>query len=199
MNKVILQGRLVADPITTSGDNYMITNFTLAVNRPYKNKETNETTADFIRCVAYNGTAKIISNNLKKGRPLAIVGEWRTGSYTKEDGTNVYTNECRVNEIYFLPGTTDSTNSIDNENSQPNRVMTLNSRTGITSGPVNTVTQVTQPVQQVPIQQTYVQPAQPIQQQFTQSIIAPAQTPIEQAVIPQAFDADIDMSDEFPW
>ena len=182
MNKVILQGRLTADPNTIVGDNFSVSNFTLAVNRPYKNKETGESAADFIRCVAYNGASKLISQYVKKGKPIIVVGEWRTGSYTREDGSTVYTNECRVNEVHFIPGTTDS--SI--ESNEVQNTPSLNSR-------VPSVNPPTQPVQQqVVVPQQPVQPVQ-VQQQFVPT------PPVEEDIIPQAFDSSIDLNDEFPW
>lgn len=177
MNKVILIGRLTADPNTTVGDDYSISNFTLAVSRPYKNKD-GKNEADFIRCIAYNHLSKLISQYAKKGKLLAIIGEWRTGSYTKPDGVTIYTNDCRVTEINFLP----DGNNTNPARSQSSSTPILGSRTGNSMA--------VEP-QQLSISNT------PVITQVTQPPIS--SEPADQDIIPQAFDASIDVSDEFPW
>lgn len=177
MNKVILIGRLTADPNTTVGNDYSISNFTLAVNRPYKNKDgKNET--DFIRCTAYNHLSKLISQYARKGKLIAVVGEWRTGSYTRPDGVTVYTNDCRVTDINLLPDGSNASPTHPQSSSAP----VLGSRTGHSMA--------------VEPQQLSI-PDTPVVPQATQSPISPE--PTSQDVIPQAFDANIDVSDEFPW
>ena len=80
MNNVILLGRLVEDPevrYTQSGT--AVVNFTMAVDRPGKDKGT-----DFIPIVAWNKLAEIIGNNLSKGRRTLIEGNLRVSSYEKD-------------------------------------------------------------------------------------------------------------------
>src|SRR5699024_10792716 len=78
-------------------------NFTLAVNRPFKNKETNEYEADFIRCVVFGKTAETIANYVKKGHQLAVEDRIQTGSYEKE-GQRVFTTDVVVNGFTFVEG-----------------------------------------------------------------------------------------------
>ena len=73
LNKIFLQGRLVADPEmrhTTSG--VAVTSFRLAVDRDYKDRETGEKKADFINIVAWRSTAEFVSRFFSKGR-MAVV------------------------------------------------------------------------------------------------------------------------------
>ena len=61
MNKVILMGRLTRDPDmrVTTGENAMtISRYTLAVDRRTRKTDTNESTADFITCVAFGKAAE---------------------------------------------------------------------------------------------------------------------------------------------
>lgn len=96
MNKVILMGRLTKDvELKRSGDT-VIGKFTVAVDRRNKNKDT-----DFINCVAWNGTAEFINRYFHKGSMIAVVGELRTGSYEKSDGSKTYTTEVVVSETFF--------------------------------------------------------------------------------------------------
>lgn len=102
MNKVILQGRLVADP-EYRNEIFPVASFTLAVSRRFKNKDTGATEADFISCQATNKTAENIARFFKKGDLIIVTGEWRTGSYTTKDGATRYYNRCQVTEFYFQP------------------------------------------------------------------------------------------------
>lgn len=102
MNKVVLIGRLTADPelrYTTSDKAY--TRFTIAVNRNFKN-ESGESDADFISVVAWDKRAEVICKYVKKGNRLGIVGRIQTGSYEKEDGSRGYLTDVIVSELEFL-------------------------------------------------------------------------------------------------
>ena len=102
MNKVILIGRLTADPelrYTTSNRAY--SRFTLAVNRDYK-KENGETDADFISIVAWEQLAETIHKYVKKGHRICVEGRIQTGSYDKEDGSRGYLTDVIINHLEFL-------------------------------------------------------------------------------------------------
>lgn len=76
----MLTGRLVADPeVRYTKDQMAVSNFRLAVNRYTKKGE--EQKADFFRCVAFNGLAKVCEEYLKKGKLVAIVGRIQTNQY----------------------------------------------------------------------------------------------------------------------
>lgn len=96
MNKVILIGRLTADPdITTNTEGMTFSRFTLAVDRIKKDE------ADFITCKGFGKTAEFIGKYYKKGMKVAVVGRWQTGSYTKNTGDKVYTNDCIIEQTEF--------------------------------------------------------------------------------------------------
>ena len=100
MNTVNLLGNLVADP-ELRGQNSNVANFRIAVQRPFKNKQTDEYETDFITCVAFGKTAEIITNNFKKGNKIGVTGSIQTGSYEK-DGQRVYTTDVAVNQVTFV-------------------------------------------------------------------------------------------------
>ena len=53
LNKIFLQGRLVADPeLRHTQSGVAVTSFRIAVDRNYKDRETGERKADFINVVA---------------------------------------------------------------------------------------------------------------------------------------------------
>ena len=100
MNKVILIGRLVADPeirYTQSGK--AVASYRLAVDRPFKQDGQQE--ADFINCVAWGKTGEFAGNYLRKGTKIAVEGRIQTGSYTNRDGQKVYTTEVIVEDQEF--------------------------------------------------------------------------------------------------
>ena len=102
MNKVILMGRLTRDPEIrySQGENSMaIARFTLAVDRRHKSGE--ESTADFISCIAFRNTAEFAEKYLHKGTKIAVVGRIQTGSYTNKEGQKVYTTDVIVEECEF--------------------------------------------------------------------------------------------------
>lgn len=102
MNKVILIGRLTADPEITitqrKGDELTIAKYTLAVDR----LQNGEKTADFIRCVAFGKLGELADIYLKKGMKIAVVGSIKTGSYTRDDGERVYTQDVIVESQEFV-------------------------------------------------------------------------------------------------
>lgn len=101
-NKVTLVGRLVRDPelrYTPSGK--AVANFTIAVDRGFKNKETGESNADFIKITTWDKQAENIGNMLKKGRLVLVDGSIRSGSYEK-DGQKIYTTDIQASRVIFL-------------------------------------------------------------------------------------------------
>lgn len=111
MNKVVLIGRLTADPNLSyaAGTGTAVCRFSLAVTRPFKKDE-----ADFINCVAFNKTAETIGQYLVKGRQIAIAGRIQTGSYDAQDGTKRYTTDVVVENFEFIGNSQNSGQSQDN-------------------------------------------------------------------------------------
>jgi len=105
MNKVILCGRLTADPeIRYSKDSQLrVGKYTLAVDRRNKEKDT-----DFINCICFDKAAEFAEKYFQKGQRVLVMGRWQTGSYTNKDGQKVYTNDCMVLEQEFADGKTDN-------------------------------------------------------------------------------------------
>lgn len=100
MNKVILIGRLVADPdfkVLPTG--ISVARYRLAVDRAYSKDGNRE--ADFISCVAFGKGAEFAGNYLNKGTKIAIEGRIQTGSYEKPDGTKAYTTDVIVDRHEF--------------------------------------------------------------------------------------------------
>ena len=99
MNKVVLMGRMTADPDVRQAGETQVVNFTIAVNRRRKEQEHN---ADFPRCVAFGKTAELIGKYFRKGSQICVSGHLQTGSYDHRDGYKVYTTDVIVEEMDFV-------------------------------------------------------------------------------------------------
>ena len=103
MNKVILMGRLTRDPIVrySSGENpQAVARYTLAVDRRFR-RQNDDQTADFISCVVFGRQGEFAEKYLHQGTKIVVSGRLQTGSYTKNDGTRVYTTDVVIEEQDF--------------------------------------------------------------------------------------------------
>ena len=115
MNKIILVGRLTKDPeVRTTSAGFNTVNFTVAVNRNFKNKDGNYD-ADFLPCVAFRNTADFISKFFKKGSMISLDGRVQTRSYDAQDGTKRYVTEVVVENVEFVGWKNESSSSSNNE------------------------------------------------------------------------------------
>lgn len=146
MNKVILIGRLAADPTiryTQSGT--AVANFTLAVNRKFA--KDGEQSADFVMCVAWNKTAEFIVNYFKKGQEMALEGRLQVRSYETDEGQKRWVTEVIVEQVEFV-GSKNSNNSNEREqgsDSFAQNEFTQPSRNEFSSS-YNTITRRPEPV-----------------------------------------------------
>ncbi len=101
LNRVILMGRLVADPeLKTTTTGLSVTNFRIAVDRAYvKNGE--ERKADFIDIVCWRNTAEFVCRYFGKGSLIAVEGQLQSRTYQAKDGTNRYVVEVVADNVSF--------------------------------------------------------------------------------------------------
>ena len=103
MNKVILMGRLTRDPDIrySQGDNAQaVARYTLAVDRRFRRQDQDQQ-ADFFGCVAFGRSAEFAEKYLHQGIKIVVTGRIQTGSYTRNDGTRVYTTDVIVEDQEF--------------------------------------------------------------------------------------------------
>jgi len=101
MNKVIIIGRLTADPtIKTTQSQIAFCGFTIAVDRKFK--KDGEKTADFITCVAWRQQAEFLGKYFQKGSRVAIVGNLQCRSYDDANGKKIYVSEVVCDEVEFI-------------------------------------------------------------------------------------------------
>lgn len=100
MNKVILIGRLTADPdIRRTQSGKCVASYRLAVDRPSKSDGQPE--ADFISCVAWGKNGEFCQRYLHKGMKIALEGRIQTRTYDDKDGKKVYVTEVIVEHHEF--------------------------------------------------------------------------------------------------
>ena len=107
-NKIILIGRLTADPelrFTQAG--LPVAKFTVAANRPFSNK-AGERETDFIDVVVWRGLAETCANNLKKGYMVAVDGRLQIRSYEDNQGVRRKAAEVVADTVRFLDRGRDS-------------------------------------------------------------------------------------------
>ena len=101
MNKLIMMGRLVADPEVRYGgaNNTAVANFRIAVDRRFK--RDGEPDADFFRITALGKQGEFAEKYLRKGTKILLEGEIRNNNYTNKDGNTVYQDQIIANSIEF--------------------------------------------------------------------------------------------------
>lgn len=102
LNKIMLQGRLVADPAlrrTTSGT--AVASFRLAVERDFKDKASGQKQTDFVTCVAWRQTGEFVSRYFTKGRMALVEGRLQTRDYADRDGNKRTVTEVVAENVYF--------------------------------------------------------------------------------------------------
>jgi single-strand DNA-binding protein len=121
INRVILVGRLTKNPeIRKTPNGASICKFTLAVSR--KVKAQGQPDADFISCVAWNKTADLMYQYLKKGSLIGVDGRLQTGKFTNNNGETIYTCDVMVESLQFL----DKKEEAQNNNVNQEREMSYN-------------------------------------------------------------------------
>ncbi|HHT43819.1 MAG TPA: single-stranded DNA-binding protein [Firmicutes bacterium] len=115
LNRVILIGRLVADPqLRYTQTGIAVTNFTLAVDRPFVG-QSGEREADFIDIVTWRKQAEVCANHLTKGRLVAIEGRLQIRSYDDQNGVRRKAAEVVADQVRFLDRARDMGNDVSAE------------------------------------------------------------------------------------
>lgn len=118
MNITMLVGRLTKDSKLRFTENEKkVGNFTLAINRDYKNTN-GEYEADFINCVVFGEQAEKLNKYTQKGDLIGVQGRLQTRNYEDKEGKKHYITEVLVNKVQFL-STKNSKNENNVENADP--------------------------------------------------------------------------------
>lgn len=108
LNKVILGGRLTADPeLKQTPSNISVCQFSIAINRK-KQKDQTEQQADFINCTAWRTTGEFVSRYFRKGSSICVIGSIQTRSWTDQQNNKRYATEVLIDEVMFVDSKNES-------------------------------------------------------------------------------------------
>lgn len=114
LNKVFLQGRLVADPeLRHTQQGTPVASYRLAVDRDYKSKDSNAQNTDFVNIVSWRNTAEFVSRYFTKGRMMLVEGRLQMRSYTDKDGNRRVAAEVVTDNVHFADSRKDGSNNED--------------------------------------------------------------------------------------
>lgn len=116
INKVMLIGNLGKDAETRfTNNNLSITNFTLATENRYKNKEGNWTgTTDWHKITGFS-LSDFVKDKLKKGKKFYVEGRISYGSYTDKDNVKRYTTDIIAEKLIPLDSSSEGGQSESEE------------------------------------------------------------------------------------
>ena len=104
LNKVILAGRLVADPElkqTAGGTN--VVSVRMAVNRRFQSRDTQQQNeADFFNVTAWQNTAEFIAKYFRKGSAICICGRIQNRTWVDQTGQKRYMTDIIAEEANFV-------------------------------------------------------------------------------------------------
>lgn len=111
LNKVILMGRLAAEPeLKKTANGISVTTNRVACERSYAKKGEDKKT-DFINIVAWRNNADFLCKYFHKGSLILIEGTLQIREYTNKDGDKRYVTEVVVEGISFTGERRDDSSS----------------------------------------------------------------------------------------
>ncbi len=104
LNKVILAGRVVADPElkqTQNGTN--VVTIRIAVNRGFRSRDAQQQNeADFFNVTAWQNTAEFIAKYFRKGSAICVCGRIQNRSWIDQSGQKRYSTDIIAEEANFV-------------------------------------------------------------------------------------------------
>ena len=110
VNKVILLGRLGADPETRhTANGSCVTSLRLATSEKWRDKETGEAQerTEWHSVTLFGRLGEVAGEYLRKGSQAYIEGSLRTDKYTDKEGVERYTTEIVAENMQMLGGRDD--------------------------------------------------------------------------------------------
>ena len=105
LNKVILAGRVVAEPeLKQTQSGVSVVSFRIAVNRRYSSRDaqTGQTEADFFNVTAWRTTAEFVAKYFHKGSAICVVGSIQNRNYTDPQGQKRTWTDIIADEVNFV-------------------------------------------------------------------------------------------------
>ncbi len=104
VNKVILLGRLGADPeVRYTAGGTAVAKFNLATSETWKDKDgSKQERTEWHRVVAFGKLGETCGEYLSKGKQVYVEGKLQTRSWEDKEGNKKYTTEINVNNMVML-------------------------------------------------------------------------------------------------
>ncbi len=100
-NRVILMGRLVADPeLRQTQSGISMCRLRIAVDRGFA-KQGEERQSDFINVTCWRQTAEFVSRYFSKGRMIHVEGRLQNNDYTDQNGVKHYSMDVVADNVTF--------------------------------------------------------------------------------------------------
>ena len=96
-NLTILTGRITKDLELKQAGQTTVTNFSLAVDNPFKRDDTS-----FFDVVAFGKTAELLNNYCSKGSKILVEGNLKQDRFTDKEGKNRSVVRVVANRVEFL-------------------------------------------------------------------------------------------------
>ena len=117
-NKVILGGRLTADPeLKQTQSGIAVVSFSIAVNRRFTRNSGQQTETDFFNVTAWRQTAEFVSRYFKKGSSICVVGTIQNNKWTDQQGATRYRTDIVADEVMFVDSRSESGNAFGGDES----------------------------------------------------------------------------------
>ena len=111
-NKVILGGRLTADPeLKTTQSGIAVVSFSIAVNRRFTRNAAQQNETDFFNVTAWRQTAEFVSRYFRKGSSICVVGTIQNSTWTDQQSVKHYRTDIVADEVMFVDSRSESSTS----------------------------------------------------------------------------------------
>ena len=115
LNKVILGGRLTADPeLKQTQSGIAVVTFRMAVNRRFVSRDASSgqpPEVDFFTVTAWRSTAEFVNRFFKKGSSICVIGSIQNRSWTDQQGQKRYMTDIVAEEVQFVDSRSESSNA----------------------------------------------------------------------------------------
>lgn len=102
LNQIILQARLCKDvELRRLPSGKAVASVSVACERDFTNKETNEKETDFIDVVAFGATADHLAKWFTKGKMIIVTGRLQIRTWTDKEGNKRRNAEVVADSVYF--------------------------------------------------------------------------------------------------
>ncbi|PTU83432.1 single-stranded DNA-binding protein [Staphylococcus pasteuri] len=114
-NIVVISGRITKDLELKQAGQTQVTNFSMAVDNPFKKDDTS-----FFDVVAFGKTAELLNNYCGKGSKIGVEGTLKQDRFTDKEGNNRSVVRVNANRIEFMDskGNNQSNNQPQQQNGQ---------------------------------------------------------------------------------